>query len=59
MVRGLPYRLQSGFRTNEVATPHTLLFQVGRQPIQERLVPELCVLRLQYPMSFIRENHEF
>jgi hypothetical protein len=34
------------------------LFQVKREPIEERFVPELRILRLKNPVSFIGENHE-
>lgn len=34
------------------------LFHVCRQPIRKGLVPELRVLRLQYPVSFVRKDHQ-
>src|SRR2546430_9274541 len=34
------------------------LLNVRRQPIQECLVPELRVLRLQHPVAFVGKNHQ-
>src|SRR5438309_260572 len=31
---------------------------VSRQPIQKCFVPELRVLRLEHPMSLVREDHQ-
>src|SRR5262249_45864389 len=35
------------------------LFQIRSHPIEERLVPKLCILRLHDPVALIGENHQF
>jgi len=34
------------------------LFQISRQPVQERRIPELRVMGLQNPVSFIGEHYQ-
>src|SRR5262249_28100803 len=34
-------------------------FQIRCEPIQERLVPKLGVLRFQHPMAFVGKDHQF
>src|SRR5580700_1521873 len=36
-----------------------MLPQASREPAKERAVPKLAVLRLQDPVAFVREDHQF
>ena len=54
--------LKSGFSASPrlpvalSACARRILLKIFIQPIKHRVVPELRILRLQYPVTFIREN---